>query len=91
MNKLSIQGALTLDTAQEKLRQGQAWIENLRTDGKIDLSEVTQCDSAGMALLIAWARFAKQQDRKIQFVHLPSQLLTIARLSNLDTVLPIAV
>ena len=89
MNKLSIQGALTLDTAQEKLIQGQEWIKTLVTDGKIDLSEVTQSDSAGAALLIAWARFAKQQDCKIQFVHLPPQLLTIARLSNLDTVLPI--
>ena len=89
MTKLIIQGALTLETAQEKLMQGQKWIKNLTADGKIDLSEITQSDSAGVALLVAWARFAKERRCSIQFTHLPPQLLTIARLSSLDTVLPI--
>jgi phospholipid transport system transporter-binding protein len=86
---LNIQGALTLGTAKEVLKQGQAWIKQLPADGQMDFSAVTQSDSAGIALLIAWARFAKQQHCVIQFVHLPTQLMTIAKLSSLDTILPI--
>jgi phospholipid transport system transporter-binding protein len=86
---LSVQGHLTLDTAEEGLQQGQRWIKRQTVGGQIDLGKVTQSDSAGVALLVEWARFAKQQRLSIQFLHLPSQLLTIARVSGLYTVLPI--
>lgn len=53
------------------------------------LEHVTQSDSSGVALLIAWARMLKGRDQKIRFVALPAQMLAIIRLSELEKILPI--
>lgn len=54
-----------------------------------NLEHVTQSDSSGVALLIAWMRLLKQRDQKIRFVALPIQMLAIIRVSDLEKILPI--
>jgi phospholipid transport system transporter-binding protein len=54
-----------------------------------NLEHVTQSDSSGVALLIAWARMLKRRNQKIHFVALPAQMLAIIRLSELEKILPI--
>jgi len=56
----------------------------------VDFKEVTKCDSAALALLTAWKRMAKQNNRQIQFANLPAQLMDLAKLSNLDKILMLA-
>ncbi|MBF6309145.1 STAS domain-containing protein, partial [Nocardia farcinica] len=55
-----------------------------------DLQAVTRSDSAGLALLVEWMQFARQQDRKLSFRNLPDQLRDIARISGLEDLLPLA-
>jgi phospholipid transport system transporter-binding protein len=87
---MQITGALTFDTATDCLSRGQEWLKNQTTqDCYFDLREVTQSDSAGVAVLVEWVRFAKQQNRILRFKNLPPQLFTIIQVSGLDTVLPI--
>jgi phospholipid transport system transporter-binding protein len=50
---------------------------------------VTRSDSSALALLTAWARQGRRSGKKILFIHLPSQLLDIAKLSGLNKILPI--
>ena len=52
-----------------------------------DLSGVVQADSAGLALLIAWWRFAKKHAAVIHFKHLPETLIALMKVTNVDTVL----
>ncbi|MEN9449589.1 MAG: phospholipid transporter - MlaB subunit [Pseudomonadota bacterium] len=54
-----------------------------------NLEHVTQSDSSGVALLIAWMRMLKKRDQKIRFVGLPIQMLAIIRVSDLEKILPI--
>ncbi|OGT94593.1 MAG: hypothetical protein A2298_00745 [Gammaproteobacteria bacterium RIFOXYB2_FULL_38_6] len=54
---------------------------------QIDFSKVTQCNSAGLALLINWIRFIRDQKKTCRYVNLPSSLLEIAKVCNLDTIL----
>lgn len=54
-----------------------------------NLEHVTQSDSSGVALLVAWTRMLKQRDQKIQFLALPAQMRAIIRLSELEKILPI--
>ena len=54
-----------------------------------NLQHVTQSDSSGVALLIAWTRMLKQRDQKMRFVALPTQMLAIIRVSDLEKILPI--
>lgn len=54
-----------------------------------NLEYITQSDSSGVALLIAWTRMLKQRGQKIRFVALPAQMMAIIRLSELEKILPI--
>ena len=62
-------------------------------DGKsnllISLQGVDKTDSAGLALLVEWARMANKKNQSIYFSDIPKQLLDIARVSGLDNLLPI--
>jgi phospholipid transport system transporter-binding protein len=56
----------------------------------LDLQGVSRSDSAGLALLIEWMRFARSQNKPISFINMPTQMLAIARVSSLDSILPLA-
>jgi len=56
-------------------------------DIKIDLSGVTRADSAGLALLVEWLRESVKAGRSITFLHMPAQMLSIARVSGLADIL----
>ena len=56
-------------------------------DLEVDLKGVTRADSAGLALLLEWLRESEQAGRRIAFVNVPPQLLSIARVCGLDEIL----
>lgn len=65
----------------------------MKTHGiaQFDFKEVSRVDSAALALLTAWMRSSRQFGLKPSFIHLPTQLLDLVHLSNLDDILPIEV
>ena len=83
-----VSGELTLDTAGEVLTQTESLFASAAVLD-IDLAGVSRADSAGLALLIAWMRQAKQDEKSISFRHLPAQMLAIAEASGLDEMLPL--
>ena len=56
---------------------------------KINLSGVTRSDSSGLALMVHWLRQARQQGVEMKFENIPDKLLALAKVSNLDEILPI--
>ncbi|TLY48577.1 MAG: STAS domain-containing protein [Gammaproteobacteria bacterium] len=54
-----------------------------------NLENVIQSDSSGVALLVAWKRMLKQRNQEIRLVALPTQMLAIIRVSDLEKILPI--
>jgi phospholipid transport system transporter-binding protein len=55
----------------------------------IDLKDVPRVDSAGLALLLEWVEWARNHDTDIQFLNVPEALIRIARLSNVEGMLPL--
>ena len=53
----------------------------------VDLKDVTRADSAGLALLVEWLRESELAGNSIEFVNVPAQLLSIARVCGLDDIL----
>ena len=53
----------------------------------VDLKDVTRADSAGLALLVEWLRESELAGNSIEFVNIPAQLLSIARVCGLDDIL----
>jgi len=56
---------------------------------KIDLSGIDSSNSAGLALLVQWMRYARSRNISISFQHLPIQMQEIARVCGIDHKLPV--
>jgi len=81
-----ISGPVTLANAAALLEEGRRHLaDGVQT---VDLGEVSEMDSALLALLLAWLREARQRERPLAFAHLPESLRTIARLYGVDRLLP---
>jgi ABC-type transporter Mla MlaB component len=83
-----LSGAIDFSTAPEQLRQASVYISTFSDrstsaegdrDIAIDLSEVTVCNSAALALVLEIAKDAGNNNLKIHFNHMPETLLTIAK------------
>jgi phospholipid transport system transporter-binding protein len=57
---------------------------------QLDLSGVESADSAGLALLVEWTGWAKREKRKLSLIHVPDQAIALARISEVDKILPLA-
>lgn len=87
-DKFSIKGVLMMNTVMSVLNELTSKL-NSQSEISIDFSEVENSDSAAVALIIAWLAKAKQRNIKIHLLHLPQQILDIAKASDLLEILPI--
>ena len=82
-----VSGPVTLANAARLLEEGRQHLaEGART---VDFGEVTEMDSALLALALAWLREARRAKRELAFANLPESLQTISRLYGVDTLLPV--
>ena len=83
---IKVSGALTFATVSA-LRAASQNVFSGQSKWSCDLSLVSACDSAGLALLIDWLKLAKQQHKDIHFLNLPAQLKAIASAAGFDKLL----
>ena len=84
--RMLLSGPVTLANVAGLLEEGRRHLaEGVQT---VDLGEVSEMDSALLALLLAWLRDAKARERALAFANLPESLRTIARLYGVDRLLP---
>jgi len=88
-NRLCLKGVLTFATVPSLLQQQDALLAYAE-ELEVDLQFLTKSDSAGIALLIAWTRQLRNEQRSITFLNVPKQLRTMARVSGLESILPLA-
>ncbi len=81
-----VYGAMTFDSVTDLWRQSMDMFSG-ETVFQVDLAQVTHTDSAGLALLVEWMREASRQGARIDFLHLPAQMLALAEAANLEQVL----
>jgi len=84
-----LSGELTMQNVPQVARDSEAMVNAMSGEVVIVLSEVSRADSAGLAMLIDWLRIAKQRQFSLKFEALPGQLMQIARISELDHILPL--
>jgi phospholipid transport system transporter-binding protein len=84
---MMVSGPVTLGNVAGLLEEGRRHLaEGVRS---VDFGEVTEMDSAALALCLAWLRDAKAAGGAISFSNLPESLLTIARLYGVHSLLPL--
>lgn len=84
--RFRLSGTLDAHTVTAILKQSEAGF----VDGpllEIDLSGVSDSDSAGLALLIEWLRMARQRGTQIRYANMPAQLQALARISEVQGLL----
>ncbi len=82
---LMLEGDITFLTVNQVLTQGREAIKSLSADSAVlDLSAVTKADSAGLALVVDWARTAKQCETQLKIIGVSPHLADIARVSGLE-------
>ena len=89
-NTVVLSGELNMETVPGLLDRMPVSLDKPGIELSIDLKGVTRSDSAGLALLVEWMQHAQQRQCHLRFAHLPQQLLDIARVSGLDSILPLA-
>lgn len=82
----SLTGEMNFDTAEKILRASEAPFE-AHTRLEIDLSGVTNSDSAGLALLLEWVTWANHTVREIRFSGMPQRVMDIAKTTEVDGLL----
>lgn len=82
-------GALTFATVPHIHAHSGAVFAGDGASVTLDLQGVTHTDSAGLALILEWMRTAQRQGKVVVFRNIPAQMLSIARLSGLDAILPL--
>lgn len=83
-----VAGVLDATTVPLLLRESEARIASASaSDVHIDLSGVTESDSAGLALLLEWLRIARQRKLAVHFANVPAQVAALARISEVEALL----
>jgi len=83
-----LDGVLDFATVSTILKQNLVFSDNSVETITIDLNGVSQSNSAGVALLVEWLYQARKNNKVIRFLNIPEQLLDIAKISALESILP---
>jgi len=85
-NIATIVGLFTVDNVNTIISVGNEFILQAEHP-TFDLGEVTLCDSSSVAMLIKWWGLANSQNKAIKFSNMPDQMLSIMRVSGIDSLL----
>ncbi|MGZ8173070.1 MULTISPECIES: STAS domain-containing protein [Methylobacter] len=78
-----IDGDLTFATIDKQTLKSFSFLKAAK-EITIDLSRVSNTDSAGLALMIEWIKYSRQNRTQLSFKNIPEQLLNLAKLSGFD-------
>ena len=82
----ALSGDMNFDTAEKILKASEERFE-AHTQIEVDLSEVKDSDSAGLALLLEWVTWANHSVREIRFTGMPERILAIAKTTEVEGLL----
>lgn len=78
-------GPLIMDSAAEHVAKGRDMAKG--GDLVVDLSGITECDSAALALMLDWMRACTAQGGKVSFRSIPPGLVSLAQVYGVDDLL----
>jgi phospholipid transport system transporter-binding protein len=84
--RFRLAGCFGFETAAAVLERGDALFRP-HSSVELDLSGVTDADSAGLAVLLAWIERARRRGHALRYVGLPAQLAAIARITDVEPLL----
>lgn len=83
-----IQGPMGFGEVERLLSMTLPHISSLSKTLVIDLSQVTEVDSASVSLLMEWQRQVKSKHCELSFAHLPANLKALADVYGVSELIP---
>jgi phospholipid transport system transporter-binding protein len=83
--RCTLQGPITMSNVTGVLQESAKLFEG--RDVLVDLSGVTEVDSAAVSLLLEWRREALRAKRRIEYTNVPSNLKSLADLYGVSELL----
>jgi phospholipid transport system transporter-binding protein len=88
-DRMHVGGVVDFATVVVLEHQGEQWLrDEAPALCHLDLSEVTQCNSAVAALLLSWLRTARAVGKELTIENVPGSLRGQIDLAGLEDVLP---
>ncbi len=84
--RFAVRSKLTFKSATAILAQSKRLFADFERIS-VDMSDVQEADSAGLALLLEWVSWARHFDREIVYENIPQQILAIAQISEVTDLL----
>jgi phospholipid transport system transporter-binding protein len=84
--RFRLAGCFGFETAAAVLARGDS-LFGTHPVVELDLSGVTDADSAGLAVLLAWIERARRRGQSLRYVGMPPQLAGIARITDVEPLL----
>ena len=84
--RFEIHGKLTFETVASALEQSKKLFAGFDRM-TVDMAEVVDADSAGLALLLEWITWANHTVREIRFEGMPEKINAIARTTEVESLL----
>lgn len=87
--RISVRGALTFGTARRACDLGVKLFKRAKKvpSIEVDCGGVTSADSAGLAVLLEWLKWALENERPMAFENLPPAIRAVARISDVEPLL----
>ena len=79
-----VEGNLTFATIDKQTLKSFSFLNEPTQEITLDLGRVTSTDSAGLALMIEWIKYSRNNRTHVIFKNIPEQLLNLAKLSGFD-------
>ena len=85
-DQVQVSGELSFSSVLAIRDAGIHYINQV-TEPVFNCNKVTKADSAGVALLIDWWRYATLAKKEICFIHLPNRMIALIKVGNLEDIL----
>ncbi len=84
--RFALHGELNFATVTDALETSKdLFADHARIE--LDLSDIKDGDSAGLALLLEWVNWARNFVREIRYINIPPEIIAIAQISEVDDML----
>lgn len=82
-----VDGDLDYETVTRLLNIDDTMFTHPKGEIIVDLGGIRRTTSVGLALMLEWLRLAKSRNKTIRFTNIPAQMLSMAKVSQLDSIL----
>lgn len=84
--RFTIEGEVVFGTVMSLLVESRAQFAEQQSI-EVDLQGVTRINTAGLALVVEWLRWARQERRNLTLVNPPPTLTALARICEADNII----